>query len=54
MSRVTPRVLAYTTGFTENGISERARGREDDPEFSLGVWNFGCLSSIPMDILNRQ
>lgn len=33
---MTPKVLAYATGFAENGMSERARLREDDSEFGLG------------------
>lgn len=33
---MTPRVRGFTTGFTENGKSERAMFREGDCEFGLG------------------
>lgn len=33
---MTSRVLVYTTGFTENEMSDRTKLMEDDFEFGLG------------------
>lgn len=50
---MTPRVLAYTVGFTEKGMSERARFREEDPEFGLGCVELEVPLKYPMETLNR-
>lgn len=50
VSGVTPRVWACT----ENGISKRARFQEDGPDLVWNLLGWRCLSSIPMELLNRQ
>lgn len=47
VSRVTPRISANTDKFTENGMSERARFREEDPEFCLGPVELEALPNSP-------
>lgn len=52
--RVIPRVLAYTTGFTENGIWEKDRFGEDDCAFSLGPVELEVPLEYHCGILNKQ
>lgn len=44
---MTPRILANIYKFTESGTSERARFREEDPEFCLGPVELEALLNSP-------